>query len=76
MKFRKNLAIVFCLLVFGNITTFSQSNADVSKIKPSTILAEIIKKKKVNPKMSNRELAAYANQLLAKQGFNYSFNIS
>lgn len=76
MRFRKTLAVVFCLLVFGNLTIFSQGNADISKIKPSTILAEIIKKKKTNPKMSHRELAAYANQLLAKQGFNYSFNIS
>jgi hypothetical protein len=58
------------------LIVFSQSKDDAPQITASNIVAEIIKKKKANPKMSARQLAAFANQLLAKKGFNYAFNMA
>jgi hypothetical protein len=76
MKFIKNLTVALCFLMAANLIVFAQNNANLPQITASNIVAEIIKKKKANPKISSRDLAAYANQLLAKKGFNYAFNIA
>lgn len=76
MSFIKNLTVTLCLLIFGNLAVFAQDTAGLPEIIPSNIVSEIIKRKKANPKMTARQLADYANQLLAKKGFNYAFNMA
>lgn len=76
MNFIKNLTVALFVLMFGNLLIFSQGKDNLPKITASNIVSEVIKKKKANPKMNSRELASYANQLLAKKGFNYAFGMS
>lgn len=75
MIFFKNFLFLVSLSFFTIISVFSQTN-NLPKITESTIVFDIIKKKKENPKMNNQVLADFANQLLAKKGFNYNFEMS
>jgi hypothetical protein len=44
------------------------------KILASTILEDLLKRKRQRPRTSPRELAAYGNALLREKGFNYMFD--
>ena len=70
--FNKIFIIIF-LSLLANFSVFSQNQA---KITSSTIISDLIEKKKQNPKITNQALADYANELLAKKGFNYNFEMS
>jgi hypothetical protein len=74
MIFFKKFLILGCLSLFTIISVFSQTN-NLPKITESTIVFDIIKKKKQNPKISDQKLADYANELLANKGYNYNFGM-
>lgn len=44
-------------------------------IHPSNILDDVSNKVKNQPNISSRELAVYANRLLAEKGFDYEFDV-
>jgi hypothetical protein len=44
------------------------------KIRASTVLEDLLERKKQRPRISPRALAAYGNTLLRVKGLNYSFN--
>jgi hypothetical protein len=43
-------------------------------IRASTVLEDLLKRKRQRPRTSPRELAAYGNTLLREKGFNYRFD--
>ena len=87
MKFSCS-TIIFLLSVAGHFAVHSQSESiprqnrsgiddlQVQKISPSSIISDIRQKKKTNLQISGKELAVFANQILAAKGFNFSFDIS
>ncbi len=44
-------------------------------IKPSNVIEDLLEKKKENPKISAKELSEFGNQLIKKDGYNFSFNV-
>jgi hypothetical protein len=71
--FRKSI-ILGCISFSAIISLFSQTS-NLPRITESTIVFDLIKKKKQNPKMTDRQLADFANELLAKKGFNYNLGM-
>ena len=43
-------------------------------VKPSNLIEKLRKKKNENPKMTARELADYGNEILSKEGYDYTFD--
>jgi len=51
----------------------SNAKGDKPIIKPSDIVGELLERKKANPKISAKELAAYGNELVKNKGYDYDF---
>ena len=63
------------LLSIVTLGTLVQAQAPrVVKVSPSNILSDIADRKKKQPGITSKELAAYANELLEKKGFDYEFD--
>jgi len=71
------MKFVFALLLIINVVTLVPAQAPplVVKISESNILADVIERKKQQPAITSKELAAYANELLQKRGFDYNFDV-
>lgn len=71
------ISTILLLTLLTIFSGFAQSNERSSgNIQPSTIITDIIKKKKQSPKITDQALADYANEILAKKGLNYNFEMS
>ena len=46
------------------------------KVSASNILEDLAQRKKKEPAITSKELAAYANDLLEKRGFDYMFDVA
>lgn len=55
------------------VATAEQNQTPI--VRPSNILDDVSNKVKNQPNISSRELAAYANRLLAEKGFDYEFDV-
>jgi hypothetical protein len=53
----------------------TKTDSSVVEMESSTILKDIEQYKKLNPKASGKDLAAFGNNLLALKGFNYDISI-
>ncbi len=69
-------AILFLLFLnFSHSETKVQSQTtNVVELKSSTIVKDIEQYKKLNPKASGKDLAAFGNNLLLLKGFNYDID--
>lgn len=77
------LAVLICALALasavsagresGALESFRQKR--LPKIVPSSLLSLVEKRVKEQPGISPKELAAYANSILAHEGFNYEFDL-
>jgi hypothetical protein len=53
---------------------FIITDKEIPVVKPSNLIENLRKKKNENPKMSARELADYGNEILKKEGYDYTFS--
>ena len=68
------IILVLALIVSATAQTSSKRPPVVS-IKPSNVLREVSERAKQQPSLTPAELAAYGNDLIARKGFGYDFNI-
>ena len=68
------LLFAFLLISFGTLV-LAQTPPRVVKISASNIVSDIAERKKQQPGITSKELAAYANELLEKRGFDYDFEV-
>lgn len=73
MKRLRKILVLPGLCLFSVFTIFSQAPLQIT---PSTIVSDLIDRKKQNPRITDQQLAFYANELLAVKGYNYNFEIS
>src|SRR2546423_3916618 len=77
------LFLVICAPMLGSVVSAkresgahaSSEQKNLPKIVPSSLLSLVARRKKEQPGISPKELAAYANMILAHEGFNYEFDL-
>ena len=68
------LLFALSLIITVAILVRAQAPPRVVKVSRSDILSHVAEHKKKQPGITTKELAAYANELLGKRGFDYDFN--
>lgn len=72
---KKQLAAAFALLLLSFSVSAFQNKIQAQKfpvIRPSNVVEEIYAKKQKNPRISAAALAAYANALIKKKGYDFA----
>jgi hypothetical protein len=77
------LFLVVCAFVLGSVVCAkresgahkSSEQKNLPKIVPSSLLSLVARRKKEQPGISPKELVAYANMILAHEGFDYEFDL-
>lgn len=72
------MKLVFALLSIITLATLLVAQSPrplVLKVRESNILSEIAERKKIQPTITAKKLTAFANELLEKKGFDYSFEV-
>jgi len=73
-----NLPAVFlivALLASAAVYAHASQEPRAIKVSASNILQQLAERKKKQPAITAKELAAYANELLEKRGFDYMFDV-
>ena len=65
--------LIICVLFLITPINSQRSNAQFSRITPSTIVEDITARKRQIPHISAQELADYGNSLIKRQGLNFDF---
>lgn len=73
MQSRKVNAFLLIVILFTLV--HAQTPRRVVKVTESNILSDVAEKKKQQPGITSKELAAFANDLLEKRGFDYEFDV-
>jgi len=70
------MKLLFALLLIITLGALVQAQAPRAvQISASKILSEVAERKKKQPGITSKELAAYANELLETRGFDYDFDV-
>ena len=63
------------VLIISSLLTSTTSYQRPISVSPSDLVQELAQRKKNQPTITPKELAVFANQLLEKRGFDYSFDV-
>lgn len=70
------MKLLFALLLTITLGALVQAQAPrVVKVSASKILDDVFERKKNQPRITSKELAAYANELLVTRGSDYDFDV-
>lgn len=84
MRSQKILVSAFLLLVIGAGNTLlaqiaskisTTSSAKIVKLTPARLEAQVKKKIEAQPNISAEQITAFANLILEKRGYDYSFDV-
>src|ERR1700752_5258744 len=68
------MKLLFALLLIITLASFVPAQS-VVRLSASKILSDVAERKRKQPGLTAKELAAYANELLETRGFDYDFDV-